>query len=231
MVSHEFRSPLAVIDISAQLLAKKPVVQTDSKAATLVTRIRRGTVRLAQFLDTCLTQDRLRDTGLLLKPAALDLAALAGAASEGAQLLADHHRIVTEVQPDLPPLQGDAELLRILLANLLSNAVKYSSPASEIRLRVTNVGDRHILEIIDQGCGIPADEMPHIFKKYRRGRLAAGKPGAGLGLALGLQIVELHGGSIRVNSTQDRGTQVVVEFPAESSADANTSQLNDLKPA
>lgn len=230
MVSHEFRSPLAVIDISAQLLAKKPVVQTDSKAATLVTRIRRGTVRLAQFLDTCLTQDRLRDTGLLLKPAALDLAALAGAASEGAQLLADHHRIVTEVQPDLPPLQGDAELLRILLANLLSNAVKYSSPASEIRLRVTNVGDRHILEIIDHGCGIPADEVSHIFEKYRRGRLAAGTPGAGLGLALCWQIVQLHGGHIHVDSTQGVGTRVVVEFPAESSADAQTSQFADLPP-
>jgi signal transduction histidine kinase len=231
MVSHEIRSPLAVIDNSAQMLAKKAEVHGDSKLATLVERILRGTVRLTQFLDTCMTQDRLRDVGLLLKPTALDAAALAHSVRENAQQLTEHHRIFADVQPELPPLQADEALLRILLANLLGNAIKYSPHGSQISLRVTHSCDRHIFEVIDQGCGIPADEMPHIFKKYRRGRLAAGKPGAGLGLALGLQIVELHGGSIRVNSTQDRGTQVVVEFPAESSADANTSQLNDLKPA
>ncbi len=226
MVSHEFRSPLAVIDNSAQMLANQLVVQTESKAATLVARIRRGTVRLAQFLDTCMTQDRLRDAGLLLKPAALDLAALADAASDGAQLLAEQHRIVTKVQPDLPPMQGDAELLRILLANLLSNAIKYSAPGSEIRLRVRHVRDRHIFEVIDQGCGIPADEIPHLFQKYRRGRLALTKPGAGLGLALCWQIVQLHGGHIHVDSTQGVGTRVVVEFPSESSAEAHISQFD-----
>lgn len=228
MVSHEIRSPLAVIDNSAQMLAKKVEVHGDSKLATLVERIRRGTVRLTQFLDTCMTQDRLRDVGLLLKPTALDAAALAHSVRENAQQLTEQHRIVADVQPEMPPLQADEALLRILLANLLGNAIKYSPPASQISLRVAHNGDRHLFEVIDQGCGIPADEMPHVFQKYRRGRLAAGKPGAGLGLALCLQIIELHGGSIRVNSAQDssapdRGTQVIVEFPAEFSANANAN--------
>jgi signal transduction histidine kinase len=217
MVSHEIRSPLAVIDNSAQMLAKKAEVQGDSKLATLVERIRRGTVRLTQFLDTCMTQDRLRDVGLLLKPTALNAAALAHSVRENAQQLTEHHRIEADVPPELPPLLADEALLRILLGN----AIKYSPPGGQISLRVTHILDRHRFEVVDQGCGIPADEIPHIFQKYRRGRLAAGKPGAGLGLALCLQIVELHGGSIRVNSAQDRGTQVVVEFPAESSANAN----------
>lgn len=231
MVSHELRSPLAVIDNSAQLLAKSLTGQTSGKAAKLVSRIRRGTVRLTQFLDTCLTQDRLRDVGLQIKTAALDVAALAHGVRESAQQLTDQHRIVSDVPPDLPPLQADAELVRILLANLLGNAIKYSEPKRDIRLRVTHTGDRHIFEVIDQGCGIPADEMPHLFKKYRRGRLAANKPGAGLGLALCWQIVQLHGGHIHVDSTQGTGTRVVIEFPAESSADGHASQFDGVTSA
>lgn len=226
MVSHEFRSPLAVIDNSAQLLARTLTMQTDSKAAALVARIRRGTVRLAQFLDSCLTQDRLRDVDRLQCVAPIDVAALANGASESAQLLAEQHRILTEVAPDLPPLQGDAELMRILLANLLSNSIKYSKCDCEIRLRATHVDDKHIFEVIDQGSGIPPDEMPDLFKKYQRGRLAAGKPGAGLGLALCRQIVKLHGGHIQVQSTQDVGTRVLIEIPAESIRDAHTSQFD-----
>jgi signal transduction histidine kinase len=225
MVSHELRSPLAVIDHSAQLLANNLPGPPTSKAAKLVVRIRRGTERLTQFLDTCLTQDRLRDVGLQLKTTALDVAALALSVRESAQQLTDQHRIVRDLQSGLPPLQADAELLRILLANLLGNAIKYSEPGREICLRVTHVDDRHIFEVIDQGCGIPADEIPHLFKKYRRGRLTANKPGAGLGLALCWQIVQLHGGHIHVESTQGVGTRVVVELPEESSADAHTSQF------
>lgn len=223
MVSHEIRSPLAVIDNSAQVLAKKVEAHGDSKLATLVARIHRGTVRLTQFLDTCMTQDRLRDVGLLLKPNALDAMALTLSARENAQQLTEQHRILADVQPELPPLQADEALLRILLANLLSNALKYSEFGSEILLRVSYVRDRHIFEVTDQGCGIPEDEMPYLFQKYRRGRLAAGKPGAGLGLALCWQIVQLHGAHIQVDSTQGHGTRVVVEFPAESSPDAHTS--------
>jgi signal transduction histidine kinase len=221
---------LAVIDNSAQLLAKRLVGQAESKESTLVARIRRGTVRLAQFLDTCMTQDRLRDVGLLLQCTALDAAGLANHAIERAQQLAEQHLIVTEAQPNLPPLHGDAELLLILLSNLLSNAIKYSQPDSEIRLRVTHVGDRHNFEVIDQGCGIPADEIPHLFEKYHRGRLAVGKPGAGLGLALCWQIVQLHDGHIHYDSTPGTGTRVIVEFPAKSSADAHTLQFDNLNP-
>jgi signal transduction histidine kinase len=214
MLSHEIRSPLAVIDSTAQLLALK--MQEEHESHPVVARIRRGVARLAGFFDNSLTQDRLNSKNFALQQSELDIAEVATWAVESAELLAERHIFELDLAPDMPPLQGDQTLLRILLGNLLSNASKYSPPGTLIRLRVYRRDQACILEVSDQGAGIPADELPLIFQRFRRGRAVENTPGAGLGLSLVARIVALHGGQISVTSTPGQGSTFVVTLPLPS---------------
>lgn len=108
----------------------------------------------------------------------------------------------------------DPDLMRIVLRNLLANAVRHSPDDSVIELAVQGQdnGELHI-RVQDRGEGIPADELPRLFQRYFRGRASQGKPGAGLGLNLVQRIVELHGGTIEVQSTEGQGTTFQIRLP------------------
>jgi len=208
MISHEYRSPLAVIDSATQLLGVK--LPAGSDTASIIARIRRGVSRLTNFLDNCLTEGRMDSDALALRFSVIDLHALAATLTDNIQLISDGHRFIAELDPDLPLLDGDRQLLGIMLLNLLGNAIKYSPSGSEVRLRIRHAGQACSFEVIDQGLGIPADELPFIFQKYMRGRAATSIPGAGLGLSLVSKIASLHGGRVEVESHEGRGTHVTV---------------------
>lgn len=211
MLSHEVRTPLAVIDAAAQVLIQR--LPADAIEHGPVNRIRRGTARLAYFFDNCLTADRLNSQHFSAKPSAVDISQLVTWAKENAMLLSIGDRIVFTVEPDLPTLLGDPVLLRILLINLLSNALAYSTPGTPVQLRVQGQGAVCYIAVENQGPGIPAEELHSIFQKYHRGRLAQGKPGAGLGLAVVQRIAQLHQGSVTVQSEPDTSTRFTVEIP------------------
>ena len=212
MVSHEFRSPLSVIDVSAQLLIRK--LGETSESVPVIARIRRGVARLTAFVDNCLTQERFANETFVLHAARVNLKELAAWAT--ADLASSDRIIVTEMDPDLSEVEGDMQLLRILLSNLLSNAVKYSPADSIITLRFMRQETTLHLEVIDRGQGISADELPLIFKKYVRGSATGDIPGAGLGLTLAARIIELHGGSIDVHSQPGKGCLFIVKIPLTS---------------
>lgn len=213
MVSHEFRSPLAVIDYATQLLVVK--LRTETTVTPILERIQRGVSRLSNFLENCLTEDRLDSEGLFLQASVIDIHRLAASIKESIQLISDSHQISVELDQNMPELNADPQLLRILLLNLLGNAVKYSPPKSQIQLRISHNDLTYIFEVTDHGQGIPADELPLIFQKYMRGRSIIGVAGAGLGLALVKRIVELHKGNIEVYSQVNVGTAIKVTFPLE----------------
>lgn len=113
---------------------------------------------------------------------------------------------------DLPTVQGDEVLLRIALTNLISNAFKYSPEGTTVELHVWADNERCHFAVDDCGVGIPDEELTLIFHKYRRGRAAEGKPGAGLGLALVERIATLHGGSVRVSRREPSGSRFVLSI-------------------
>ncbi|MFZ4285632.1 ATP-binding protein [Variovorax sp. HJSM1_2] len=209
MVSHEFRTPLAIISTSAQQLASNPFAPM-SKVQRRAQNIRSATLRLSQLLDEYLSLERL-DTA----HQALTLRS------------ADFYEVIEEVAADwdidkiniqikdLPtPFVCDHKLMRIVLRNLLANGIRHSPPQARIDLRVSGTakGALHI-EVEDHGCGIPADELPKLFQKFFRGRAAQGAPGAGLGLYLVKRVIELHGGTITVKSEPKLGTLFVIDLP------------------
>ena len=211
MVSHELRSPLAVIDTAAQLLSLKAAQLPD--IGQIAARIRRGVSRLSGFIDNSLTDDRLNSKGYFLQIAAIDLAALEIKIKDSAMLKYPSHPIVTALDPGLQTLNADPLLLDILLSNLLDNAVKYSPAGSEVRLAMRGNGQFCLFEVTDRGIGISAEEQAFIFNKYMRGSGVASIAGAGLGLSLVKDIVTLHHGSIKINSSVNAGACITVAIP------------------
>jgi signal transduction histidine kinase len=211
MLSHEVRSPLAVIDTSAQLLSFR--LKNDAAQLAVVERIRRGSTRLSNFFDNCLTQDRIASQNFALQPAPVDVRRMVSWVVENCAQLANDQPVDVDVAPDLPHLPCDEVLLRIALTNLLSNAFKYSPDGTTVVLRVLRDGDCCCFVVEDLGIGIPEEEMALVFQKYRRGRAAEGKPGAGLGLALVERIASLHGGSVHVERRAPQGSRFVLAIP------------------
>lgn len=218
MLSHEVRSPLAVIDTAAQLLSFR--LKDDAAQLAVVERIRRGSARLSNFFDNCLTQDRIDSQNFAVQPGAIDVRRMASWVVENCSQLANDQPVDLDVAPDLPALQGDEVLLRIALTNLLSNAFKYSPDGTTVGLRVWGDGALCCFAVEDCGSGIPDEETALIFQKYRRGRAAEGMPGAGLGLALVERIATLHGGSVRVERRETPGTRFVLCIPFQALATA-----------
>lgn len=211
MLSHEVRSPLAVIDTAAQLLSFR--LKDDAAQLAVAERIRRGSTRLSNFFDNCLTQDRIESQHFALQPSPIDVRRMLSWVMESCTQLSGDHAVDLDLAPDLPALDGDEVLLRIALTNLLSNAFKYSPAGTTVSLRVWRDGTLCCFAVEDCGAGIPAEEAALIFFKYRRGRAAEGKPGAGLGLALVERIASLHGGSVKMERREVQGTRFVLAIP------------------
>lgn len=228
MLSHEIRTPVAVIDATAQVLAMR--LGKDPGLLKLVSRIRRGAARLAYFFDNSLTADRLESDSFGAQRTAIDLAQIIADVKERASTLSATHHISTEVQAGLPSLLADPVLLRILLVNLLSNAINYSPDGSRITLAVQRHpqdGAQCWFSVEDQGSGIPDDELPDVFLKYRRGRNAEAQPGAGLGLFIVDRIAKLHGGTVSAEPVAGRGTRLVVALPFDFPENARHLQANE----
>lgn len=210
MASHEFRIPLSIIDASTQLLAL--VDCSGETGREELDKIHRAVTRMTDLMDVCLDDERL-DTGEIgLQPAATDLAALMdGLCGEFAGTTPG--RIVLSTEGTPCPIAADAALLRIALSNLIDNALKYSPPATPVAVRLTFRETVVSIQVEDRGHGIAGDDMERIFEKYFRSARTDGVRGAGLGLHIVKRIVELHGGSIAVDSHHGSGTQVTMILP------------------
>lgn len=218
MVSHEFRTPLAVIDSAAQLLALR--VET-GEAARLerLGVIRTAVQRLTGLIDAYLTDERLQSGNLVLDRRPVDLAALVNATAEIHRAAHPESTIVLEVAGLPSAVSGDGHLLGLVLANLIGNAVKYSDGTAQVLIRGWRDGPLAVLEVGDHGCGIPANEVGRVFDRFFRGSNTGGHPGTGIGLHTVQQIVQLHGGAITVDSAVGLGTTFRILLPLEAPVD------------
>jgi two-component system OmpR family sensor kinase len=138
---------------------------------------------------------------------------------EVTDLLETPGRIQLEVQQvpwPIPPLQADRELLLMVFRNLVDNALKYSTGPAQVRAR--DASGHLIVDIIDTGRGIPAEELPLVVEELYRGSNTHDVAGSGLGLAMVQRILERHGGQLELRSRQGRGTIATVQLPYEQAA-------------
>ncbi|WP_051340740.1 hybrid sensor histidine kinase/response regulator [Azospirillum halopraeferens] len=217
MVSHEFRTPLAVIDSSAQMMARR----AREAAPDLLDRlavVRTGVQRLTGLIETYLTDERLQSGSLTIDRRRVDLARLLHAMVEHQRIACPDHAFTLDTEGDPLPVDADAHLLELVFANILGNAVKYAAGDPRIAVRAGRDGDRVVVAVRDHGCGIPAAEIPRVFDRFFRGSNTAGVIGTGIGLHTVKQIVELHGGTVEVESADGAGCTFRVRLPAAGDA-------------
>ena len=212
--SHEFRTPLATMLSSAELLEHYSESLSPAEKATLLQTIQGGAKRMSEMIDDVLTLGRAESGVLKLNLGPANLRELCSTVvSEFRIAQGKQHVITLDDRFDRPDVIMDERLLRHILNNLLSNAVKYSPPGSEVTFSVSRRNEQAAIEIQDRGIGIPLEDQPRMFESFHRASNVENRPGTGLGLAIVKKAVELHGGEISLTSAVGSGTRFTVMIP------------------
>jgi signal transduction histidine kinase len=214
-VSHELRTPLALVIGHAELLEGGWLgdLQPDQKESIDVIARRSRMLRklVEEVINVLIVENRP------LKPEPIDLGLLAETLRADFQILAQKSglSLSVEIEPNLPPIMGDQMALYRALDNLVGNAFKFTATGGRVQVRLTNSGSAILLEVADTGEGIASDQLPHIFKRFYRGKRSTTKlvGGLGLGLALVKEIIDRHQGQIEVESRVGLGTTFRVWLP------------------
>jgi PAS domain S-box-containing protein len=228
--SHELRTPIATVRGLAELLLLTLQRQGDVDPAQLedrLTAIVRETDRLALLGRDLLDASRAQTSHLRVDLAPLDLNDAAAAAVARARALlpltAAHHEVVLKSTPGPVPVLADRDRLDQVLDNLLDNAIKYSPDGGRIEVAVGAGDGLGSVRVRDRGIGIPEEDRANLFAPFFRAGNASARhfPGLGLGLHLARQVVEAHGGTITIDSSEGHGTTVSVALPAASTSAEN----------
>lgn len=216
MASHEFRTPLTVIDGHARRLMKVKDSMAPAEIDDRASKIRAAVLRLTHLIDNLLNSARLIDGGaeMYFHPAELDLTTLL---REVCQL---HREMVASADiaerfDAAMPMIGDAKLLFQAFSNLVSNAVKYSPGGGTVEVSAELAGNEAVVTVTDHGIGIPAGDLNRLFERYHRGSNVSGIVGTGVGLYLVKTAVDLHNGTIEVKSKEGEGTRFTVRLPVK----------------
>jgi len=215
MVSHEFRTPLGIIQSSAELLRDFHARMQPVEREEQLESVSRNARRMAGMMEEVLVLSRLDAGKLDFQPADLDLNSFYRRIVDEV-LSATNRRCTIELTLNSIPIEArvDERLLSHIFTNLLSNAVKYSAAGTAVHFVVAREGRDAVCVIRDRGIGIPEEDRPHLFSAFHRGANVGTRPGTGLGLLLVKRCADLHGGKVQVESQLGQGTNVTVRFPA-----------------
>ncbi|MEP0888563.1 MULTISPECIES: PAS domain S-box protein [unclassified Leptolyngbya] len=207
VLSHELRSPLNPILGWTKLLQTNNFDPIKTKQALSI--IERNAKQQTQLIDDLLDISKILRGKLVLEEAVVDLRRTLEAALETMRLAAEakHIPITINVEPNLPPVLGDAGRLQQIILNLLSNAIKFTPTGGQVDVSLKRIGEEAQLQVKDTGKGIVPEFLPHVFDSFRQedGRTTRKFGGLGLGLAIVRQLTELHGGTVQADS-QGEGT-------------------------
>jgi signal transduction histidine kinase/PAS domain-containing protein len=218
MLAHELRNPLAPIRNAAQVLKLAGQAEAHHQWAREV--IERQTQHLTRLVDDLLDVSRITRGKITLQCEPLDLAAIVDRSVEASRPLIDarRHQLTLVLPPEPVRLVGDQTRLVQVVGNLLNNAAKYTEEGGHIRLEAAQEGDMAVIRVSDNGMGLPAALLPHVFDLFTQAdrSLDRSQGGLGIGLTLVRQLVELHGGRVEAKSEgPGRGSEFIVWLPAE----------------
>jgi signal transduction histidine kinase/DNA-binding response OmpR family regulator len=213
-VSHEYRTPLASILAAASTLEQHHAHLDESKRTNLVQMIQQKTRHLSGLVDDMLVVKQLELDKTKVKRLPLDLLPFFARLIEDQQeMVGDRVELTYNMSGDLKDFWGDRGLLRQIFANLMVNALKYSPEGGVVACTLMGEGSQVIFSIADEGIGIPPEDRDNLFQAFSRGSNVDTIPGTGLGLAIVKTCVELHDGSLKLESRLGQGTKVTVHLP------------------
>jgi PAS domain S-box-containing protein len=214
MVSHEFRTPLTSIVSSSELLEYYLDYMDAGQKGKHFDKIRGAIQYMTQLLDDTLILGRAEAGRLRVNPQPLDLEqlyqAILGEVQPGA---GPGIRFVCHTTGDCSSVLLDDKLLHHILSNLLSNAAKYSPRGGTVSVEIHCDGEQTTIRVSDEGIGIPRPDREHLFEPFHRGENVGNIKGTGLGLAIAQRAVNLHNGTISVESEVGVGTTFTVTIP------------------
>jgi len=217
-MSHELRTPLNAVIGFSDIMVRMTFGAISPRYLEYARDIQSSGQRLLEIINDILDMSRIESGNYDLQLSRTDLRELSEFAANLARGRAAEkdQRIHLSIQPDVPPVLVDAKAIKSVITNLLSNAVKFTQKGGFIELLVKRVDDGWIeISVGDNGPGIPREQLEHVFKAFWQAEEARSRSheGTGLGLSICRKFVELHGGTISIDSERGRGTKVTVRLP------------------
>lgn len=214
MASHEFRTPLATILAFTESLSIFRHKLTDEQIDKKLTNIRGQVEHLTDIMEDVLLLARMQTRRMEFNPVIVNLDGLCRSVLHEFQSRPDvRHQVEYFCSPEIDEVMLDRKLMRQIISNLLSNAIKYSPEHRVVHLRLEAAGDIYLLIIQDHGIGIPDSDLKHLFEPFHRASNVQTISGTGLGLAIVKDAVEVHGGTIVVESQVGTGSTFTIRLP------------------
>lgn len=218
-ISHEFRTPISALNASVELLLEELENLSLAEISQLLNSIHLSVTGLQTLIDNLLESTLMAAGHFHIRRRRADLGQIVRAAIQVMQPLLDrrHQELQIWHDPELPTnLSADPTRLQQVLVNLLSNASKYSPMESQLGLALQRQGEELLVQVRDQGPGLPSDQRDQIFQRFIRLSNQDGtQPGVGLGLSVVRTVVEEHGGRVGVEDRPDRGAIFWFSIPLE----------------
>lgn len=216
MISHEFRTPLTIMDGNAQVLEQNAMHSDPATVMQKASTIRKSISRLIDLMEGLLSSNML-DTGeFTAHKSNFDLKTLIEDLAQEYQNGNPEAQIQCETTNIPDNIHADKKIITIILSNLLSNAFKFSPSEPQITITAEFIGNELFIQISDNGIGIPENERNKIFDRFYRASNTTGISGSGIGLDLVNQLTKIQNGQLRIYSKENKGTDISVTIPIES---------------
>jgi two-component system sensor histidine kinase GlrK len=214
-MSHELKTPLANIREGTELLMDGAVGELDSNQREVTAILRENGIKLQRMIENLLSFSAWQTSSVGLEPSEFRLRPVVKQVLENQQLTLLSQRVRLDVKVADLTLVADRSKMRLILENLVSNAVKYSPKGGTIHLRALQQGQQLVLDVADNGPGIPKEEREHVFEAFYTGRASKSTAvkGTGIGLSVVLEFVAAHGGTVEIVDGEFPGAHFRITMP------------------
>lgn len=213
LVSHEFRTPLAIIDSNAQRITRRIDKLDKEEVVARMGDIRQMVERMTELMESTISLSRLDAGKIEFAPEAGDLRYMLEEVANHSQQVSEIHTIQTDLSNLPRKVQFDPKLMRQVVTNLLSNAVKYSPKGGVVEIKGWQENGLAVFSVRDEGLGIPEKEVSKLFQRFFRASTSTGIAGSGIGLHLINNLVKMHRGTVSVQTEENVGSVFTVSLP------------------